>query len=163
MEEMASFFHAYCPEGVNSKYRLIVFDDKKEAVRQYLIEQMHCKIRGRDGHEGVYLTSKSSKTVQLFLSAIKGFYKTMSRLKKYTQANPLIDLEYKDSCLSNLGKGGTDQGCQKRLVPRNRYLSESKRILILRSSMKNGYLRSLGIGICHTAFIRLGTLMVVKG
>lgn len=58
---------------------------------------MHCKIRGRDGHEGVYLTSKSSKTVQLFLSAIIGFYKTMSRLKKYTQANPLIDLEYKDS------------------------------------------------------------------
>lgn len=163
MEEMASFFHAYCPEGVNSKYRLIVFDDKKEAfipltefyhdqvnrisessviaylntlepfffwlkyksyykarkvswnddpeavkeaVRQYLIEQMHCKIRGRDGHEGVYLTSKSSKTVQLFLSAIKGFYKTMSRLKKYTQANPLIDLEYKDSVSEQPGERG---------------------------------------------------------
>jgi hypothetical protein len=28
---MASFFHVFCPEGVNSKYRLIVFDDKKEA------------------------------------------------------------------------------------------------------------------------------------
>ena len=28
---MASFFHVYCPEGVNSKYRLIVFDDTKEA------------------------------------------------------------------------------------------------------------------------------------
>src|SRR5206468_8881541 len=103
---MASFFHVYRPEGVNSKYRLIVFDDSKEAfipltefyhdqanrisessviaylntlepffywlkhksryktekvwwndepeavkeaVRQYLLDQMNCKIRGRDG------------------------------------------------------------------------------------------------------------------
>jgi hypothetical protein len=30
-EKMASFFHVYRPEGVNSKYRLIVFDDSKEA------------------------------------------------------------------------------------------------------------------------------------
>jgi hypothetical protein len=30
-EEMASFFHVYRPEGVNSKYRLIVFDESKEA------------------------------------------------------------------------------------------------------------------------------------
>lgn len=58
---------------------------------------MHCKIRGRDAHEGVYLTSKSSKTVQLFLSAIKGFYKAMIRLKRYRHANPLIDLEFKDT------------------------------------------------------------------
>lgn len=29
-KEMASFFHVYRPEGVNSKYRLIVFDDSKE-------------------------------------------------------------------------------------------------------------------------------------
>lgn len=28
---MASFFHVNCPEGVSSKYRLIVFDDSKEA------------------------------------------------------------------------------------------------------------------------------------
>jgi len=112
---------------VSSKYRLIVFDDKKEAfipltefnhdqfigpffywlkyksyykarkdswdddpeavkeaVRIYLIEQMHCKIRGRDGHEGVYLTSKSSKTVQLFLSAIKVFISHNSLKEVYT-------------------------------------------------------------------------------
>lgn len=102
------FFHVYCPEGVKSKYRLIVFDDTKEAfipltefyhdqvkrisessvitylntlepffywlkmkssfreekvswndepqavneaVRQYLLDQMNCKIRSRDGYE----------------------------------------------------------------------------------------------------------------
>jgi site-specific recombinase XerD len=159
-EGMASFFHVFCPEGVNSKYRLIVFDDKKEAfipltdyyhdqvnrisessviaylnslepffywlkhkshyqarkvqwhdepeavkeaVRQYLKEQMHCKVRGRDGHEGIYLTSKSSKTVQLFLAAIKGFYKTMIRSKKYSHANPLIDLDFKDNIAEQPG------------------------------------------------------------
>ncbi|MBE1445302.1 hypothetical protein [Paenibacillus sp. OAS669] len=35
---MASFFHVYCPEGVNSKYHLIVFDDSKEA---YVGERWH--------------------------------------------------------------------------------------------------------------------------
>ncbi|CAH8712457.1 site-specific integrase [Paenibacillus thiaminolyticus] len=148
---MGSFFHIYCPEGVQSKYRLIVFDDEKkpfiplieyyhdqikrisessviaylntlepfflwlkykshykgtlvswdhkpeaikEAVRQYLIQEMHCKIRGREHHEGIYLTKKSTKTVQLFLSAIKGFYKTMIRLGTYADTNPLIDIEF---------------------------------------------------------------------
>ncbi|MGO4373466.1 tyrosine-type recombinase/integrase [Paenibacillus sp. MCAF20] len=158
---MASFFHLYRPEGVNSKYRLIVFDDSKEAfiplteyfhdqvnrinessviaylntlepffywlkhksrykaravwwddepeavkeaVRQYMLDQMNCKIRGREGHEGVYLTSKSSNTVQLFLSAIKGFYKTMIRLKKYPHSNPLINLEFNDSVSEQPGE-----------------------------------------------------------
>jgi len=158
---MASFFHVYRPEGVNSKYHLIVFEDTKEpfipltefyhdqsnrisessiiaylntlepffywlkykssyqskkvnwadepeavkeSVRKYLLEQMHCKIRGREGHEGVYLTSKSSKTVQLFLSAIKGFYKCMIRLKIYHHSNPLVDLEYKDSNSERAGE-----------------------------------------------------------
>lgn len=158
---MASFFHVFCPEGVNSKYRLIVFDDKKEAfiplteyyhdqvtrisessvlaylntlepffywlihkshyqgrkvqwddkpeaikeaVRQYLIEQMNCKIRGREGHEGIYLTSKSSKTVQLFLAAIKGFYKTMIRSNRFSHANPLIDFDFKDSTVDLSGE-----------------------------------------------------------
>jgi site-specific recombinase XerD len=160
-EVVASYFHVFCPEGVNSKYRLIVFDDTKEsfiplteyyhdqvnrisessvlaylntlepffywlknkshyqakkvqwdddpeavkeAVRQYLIDQMHCKIRGREGHEGIYLTSKSSKTVQLFLAAIKGFYKTMIRLKKYSHVNPLLDMDFKDSITEQPGE-----------------------------------------------------------
>ncbi|WP_036703227.1 hypothetical protein [Paenibacillus sp. OSY-SE] len=135
---MSAYFHVFCPEGVISEYRLIVYDSKKEpfiplteyyhdqvkrinessviaylntlkpffywlekksrykgaivhwndesegvkeAVRQYLIQEMQCKIRGRDKHEGIYTTSKSSKTVHLFLAAIKGFYRSMLRLK----------------------------------------------------------------------------------
>ncbi|MGM1050517.1 MAG: YolD-like family protein [Bacillota bacterium] len=156
-----TFFHAYCPDGVRSKYRLIVFDDEKEAfipltefyheqvnritessviaylntlepfflwlkhkshykglkvswndesnaikesVRQYLIQEMQCKIRGRDQHEGIYLTSKSSKTVQLFLSAIKSFYKTMIQLKMYVHNNPLIDIEFDSKLLDRSGE-----------------------------------------------------------
>jgi site-specific recombinase XerD len=150
---MGAYFHVYRPEGVRSKYELIVFDELKqpfiplteyyrdqvkrisessviaylntlepffywlkhhshyqgervswdseseavkEAVRQYLIKQLHCKVRGKNGHEGVILTSKSSSTIQLFLSAVKGFYKSMIRLKMYNHPNPLVDLEYTD-------------------------------------------------------------------
>jgi len=75
----------------------------QEAVRQYLLEELYCKVRGREGHEGVYLTSKSAKTVQLYLSAIKGFYKTMIRLEMYPYDNPLIGLEYKDQLFESEG------------------------------------------------------------
>lgn len=151
---MGSYFHVFCPKGVTSKYRLIVYDCKKEpfiplteyyhdqikrinessvlaylntlkpffywiekkssykgaivqwngepkgvkeAVRQYLIQEMHCKVRGRENHEGIYMTSKSSKTVQLFLAAIKGFYRSMLRMKMYPYENPLVDLEWEDN------------------------------------------------------------------
>ncbi|GIO14922.1 hypothetical protein J19TS2_44770 [Cohnella xylanilytica] len=150
---MGSYFHQYCPEGTVSKYRLIVFDDEKQAVlpltdyyhyqitrigeksviaylnalepffywlkhrsryqnrlvlwndevaaiqvaiRDYLISKMRCKVRGRDGYEGIYLTSKSSRTVKLFLAAAKGFYKTMILLKQYSHSNPLVDIHFED-------------------------------------------------------------------
>ncbi|WP_245838232.1 site-specific integrase [Paenibacillus sp. FSL H7-0942] len=81
-----------------------------EAVRQYLLDQMNCKIRSRDGYEGVYLTKKSSKTVQLFLSAIKGFYKSMIRLKNYAYANPLVGLEF--------SRNNSDQHGERKNRPR---------------------------------------------
>ena len=42
--QMASFFHTFCLEGVNSKYRLIVFDDSKEAFIP-LTEFYHDQVR----------------------------------------------------------------------------------------------------------------------
>ncbi|OAB27470.1 hypothetical protein PMSD_23495 [Paenibacillus macquariensis subsp. defensor] len=51
-------------------------------------------------YEGIYLTNKSSKSVQLFLSALKNFYKTMIRMGMYVEANPLTDLEF-DNNLSD--------------------------------------------------------------
>ncbi|MGG3308294.1 hypothetical protein ABER23_12770 [Paenibacillus lautus] len=41
---MASFFHVNCPEEVSSKYRLIVFDDSKEAfipLTEYYHDQVN--------------------------------------------------------------------------------------------------------------------------
>ncbi len=41
---MASYFHVFCPKGVNSKYRLIVFDDTKEAfipLTEYYHDQVN--------------------------------------------------------------------------------------------------------------------------
>ncbi|SEN72873.1 hypothetical protein [Paenibacillus sp. OK076] len=121
VRQVGSYFHIFCPEGVTSKYRLIVYDSKKEpfiplteydrdqikrinessilaylntlrrssiglkrkaairgaivqwdgepkgvkeAVRQYLIKEIHCKVRGRENHGGIHMTSKSSKTVK---------------------------------------------------------------------------------------------------
>lgn len=154
------YFHKFCPEGVKSKYRLIVFDDEKEAfiplteyyhhqinrindssviaylhalepffywlkyfshyqgrrvqwddepsplqeaIRDYLIKKMGCKIRGRDSYEGIYLTSKSSKTVQLFLAAIKSFYKSKILLKLYTKTNPLVDIHFEERMKEQVG------------------------------------------------------------
>ena len=42
---MASFFHVFCPEGVESKFRLIVFDESKEAFMP-LTEFYHDQIKG---------------------------------------------------------------------------------------------------------------------
>jgi hypothetical protein len=88
--------------------RKVLWNDEseavKEAVRQYLIDEMKCKVRGRDGHEGGYLTSKSTKTVQLLLSAVKGFYKAMIRMKMYPHANPLVDMDFKDAFVEQLGE-----------------------------------------------------------
>lgn len=161
MGEIATFYHEYCPKGIESKYRLLVYDDEdnrflpltdfyhdqvnrisessviaylhtlerffywmkhnsrfkgrivawnddpsdvQEAVRQYLIQVMHCKVRGRENHEGIYLTNKSSKTVQLFLSALKNFYKTMIRMGVYTGGNPLTDLEFDNAFSDRQGE-----------------------------------------------------------
>ncbi|KEQ22520.1 tyrosine-type recombinase/integrase [Paenibacillus tyrfis] len=80
--------------------RLVQWNDEaaavQVAVRDYLILKMECKVRGRDGYEGIYLTSKSSKTVNLFLAAVKGFYKSMIYLKLYAHNNPLVDIHFED-------------------------------------------------------------------
>ncbi|CAM2773747.1 hypothetical protein PASE110613_00095 [Paenibacillus sediminis] len=143
---MASFFHAYCPEGVNSKYRLIVFDDKKEAFIP-LTEFYHDQFN-----------RISESSVIAYLNTLEPFFYW---LKKYTQANPLIDLEYNDSVSEQPGERGNRPrmpkaaGTEEPLSFRKQTDSYFKII-----NLKNGYLRSLEIGICHTAFTRLGILGV---
>ncbi|WP_019419514.1 hypothetical protein [Paenibacillus sp. OSY-SE] len=76
----------------------------KEGIRQYLLQEMHCKIRDQNNYERIYLTSKSAKTVNLFLAAIKNFYKSMIRLHMYAFINPLIDVEWDKELPSTPGE-----------------------------------------------------------
>ncbi|WP_234405643.1 thioesterase domain-containing protein [Paenibacillus sp. IHBB 10380] len=106
LHTLEPFFY-WMKHNSRSKGRVVAWSDNlndvQEAVRQYLIQVMHCKVRGRDNHEGIYLTNKSSKSVQLFLSALKNFYKTMNRMGMYAQGNPLTDLEFENNLSDRQG------------------------------------------------------------
>ncbi|AJS58503.1 tyrosine-type recombinase/integrase [Paenibacillus sp. IHBB 10380] len=94
LNTLEPFFNWFKHNGSYQR-RSVVWNDEpdaiKEVVRQYLVTQMMCKVRGREQHEGIYLTGKSPKTVKLFLSSIKSFYRSMIRLKMYEYSNPLAD------------------------------------------------------------------------
>lgn len=68
-------------------------DAVQESVRLYVINQLNCKIRDKDAYENIMVTKKSAKTVQIFLSAIRGFYAVMIRLRQYDHSNPLVNIE----------------------------------------------------------------------
>ncbi|MGE7998907.1 tyrosine-type recombinase/integrase [Lysinibacillus sp. NPDC093190] len=55
------------------------------------MNEMYCKVREKDTFRFVNKTNKSIKTVSRFLSALKSFYKSQIRLKKYKYSNPMID------------------------------------------------------------------------
>lgn len=61
------------------------------AVEDYLLKEMYCKVREKDTFRFANKTNKSIKTVSRFLSALKSFYKSLIRLKKYKYSNPMID------------------------------------------------------------------------
>lgn len=66
----------------------------KVAVKDYLTEEMYCKVRPYDSFELVSFTQKSPNTINRFLVALKTFYKTMIRLGFYVHPNPLIDSHF---------------------------------------------------------------------
>lgn len=66
-------------------------DAVRQCVRDYLVEQMHCKARPKDLYQLISLTAKSPSTVQVFLSALKQFYHVARRLQWYSYPHPLID------------------------------------------------------------------------
>jgi integrase len=63
----------------------------RQAVRDYLVEQLHCKARHKNTYQLITLTAKSPSTVRVFLSSLKQFYHVARRLKWYPHAHPLID------------------------------------------------------------------------
>jgi integrase len=63
----------------------------RESVRDYLVEQLHCKAQPKETYQLVSLTGKSPSTVRIFLSALKQFYSIARRLGWYVYPHPLTD------------------------------------------------------------------------
>jgi integrase len=66
--------------------------DVLEAVRDYLVERLKCKVQPKDTYAFVGLTEYSPPTVRLFLAALKQFYFIMNSEGKYAYTNPLLDM-----------------------------------------------------------------------
>lgn len=88
-------FFTWMYQFSNYKGKLIQWDDKceaiQEAVHDYLTHKLACKIRDAKGSKLVFLTAETSKTIRVFLAAIKRFYHVMLREEMYKYPNPLLE------------------------------------------------------------------------
>jgi len=63
----------------------------RESVRDYLLKQLHCKVRRYGMYEMVKLSAQSPSTVRVFLSALKRFYSSAIFTDEYPHAHPLTN------------------------------------------------------------------------
>jgi integrase len=63
----------------------------QQAVRDYLLEWLHCKVQPKKTYAFVTLTAQSPSTVRLFLASLKQFYAIMIWEGYYSFTNPLLD------------------------------------------------------------------------
>ena len=63
----------------------------RESVRDYLLTQLHCKVRRYGMYELVRLSAKSPSTVRVFLSALKRFYSSALFADEYLYVHPLTN------------------------------------------------------------------------
>jgi len=63
----------------------------RESVRDFLVEQLHCKAQPRETDQLIRLTRKSPSTVHVFLCALKQFYHLARRKEWYLYPHPLTD------------------------------------------------------------------------
>ncbi|MFF0826028.1 tyrosine-type recombinase/integrase [Brevibacillus sp. NPDC003359] len=79
----------------NYKGKRVCWDMEPDCIRvalkDYLVEEMYCKVRPYESFEFVHLTRKSPNTINRFLAAVKVFYKAMIHRRFYSYPNPLID------------------------------------------------------------------------
>lgn len=66
-------------------------DSIREAVRDYLLQQLHCKVRRYGMYEMVALSAQSPSTVRVFLSALKRFYSSALLAGEYLYEHPLTN------------------------------------------------------------------------
>jgi len=63
----------------------------RESVRDFLVEQLHCKAQPQETDQLIRLTGKSPSTVHVFLCALKQFYHLARRKDWYPYPHPLTD------------------------------------------------------------------------
>lgn len=63
----------------------------REAVRDYLLQKLHCKVRRYGMYEMVVLSAQSPSTVRVFLSALKRFYAGALLAREYLHEHPLTN------------------------------------------------------------------------
>jgi len=61
----------------------------REAVRDYLLQKLHCKVRRYGMYEMVVLSAQSPRIVRVFLSALKRFYAEALLAREYLHEHPL--------------------------------------------------------------------------
>ncbi len=66
-------------------------DAVRESVRDFLVEQLHCKAQPRETDQLIRRTRKSPSTVHVFLCALKQFYHLARRKEWYLYPHPLTD------------------------------------------------------------------------
>lgn len=64
----------------------------REAVRDYLLQKLHCKVRRYGMYEMVVLSAQSPSTVRVFLSALKRFYAGALVAREHPLTSPVIHL-----------------------------------------------------------------------
>ncbi|HYU73966.1 MAG TPA: site-specific integrase [Ktedonobacteraceae bacterium] len=67
-------------------------DAIQEAIRDFLVEWLHCKVQPKNTYAFVTLTAHSPNTIRLFLAALKQFYAIMIWEQQYSYTNPLLDV-----------------------------------------------------------------------
>jgi hypothetical protein len=63
----------------------------REAVRDYLLQKLHCKVRRYGMYEMVALSAQSPSMVRVFLSALKRFYSSALLAGEYPYVHPLTN------------------------------------------------------------------------
>jgi hypothetical protein len=111
----------------NYQGKIICWDTEpdriREAVHNYLIQKLVCKIRDYNGSNmAVNLTAESPKTIRIFLSALKKFYAVMIREEMYLYSK--CDREL--TAVLSRYKRLTKQDLIDRLIQCEQYVAETK-------------------------------------
>ena len=97
----------------------------REAVRDYLLQKLHCKVRRYGIYEMVRLSAQSPSTVRVFLSALKRFYSSALLAGEYAYVHPLTNPVV--HLLEEVDQGETDAHRSRHKMPQISGIEEPTR------------------------------------